>query len=352
MNSGFKQTLEDARVWLKENTKVFAFKKLEREIIKTEVCVECGSCVSICPENALTGDTSSGKYVPTLTGECTACGLCYAMCPRNVVERTEIIGDYVGFWKAQATPRTEGSQDGGVANVILQYLVESGKANGAVVAWKSDEEPWRPLARLVKNKEDVAGSAGTVYVHAPVLHELLKGYESGDKSLAVVGTACNIEAVTNLENHPAGYFGMDKKSQVFKVGLFCMESFKYPGLVEFLKDAGIEISKVTRMAISGGKFLVTYNGGEKDWPIAELDHIAAKSCEFCRDLTCKGSDISCGNIGSDEGWTTVILRTEKGEKIFKELVKKGLLTAEPLEEKSIRLVERIARSKAMKHYKH
>ena len=63
------------------------------------------------------------------------------------------------------------------------------------------------------------------------------------------------------------------------------------------------------------------------------------------------SDISCGNIGSDEGWTTVIVRSKHGEKVFKEVVKAGLVEAEEIEDKAFAAVVNTARSKRNRQYK-
>ena len=130
-----------------------------------------------------------------------------------------------------------------------------------------------------------------------------------------------------------------------------MESFDYKKLKDFLKKEGVDIAKVDRFAISKGQFSVYIGDDEKSWPVADLNAIAASSCSYCQDLTGMNSDISCGNIGSDEGWTTVIVRTELGEKVFKEVVKAGLIEAEEVEDKAFAAVVNTARSKRSRLYK-
>jgi coenzyme F420 hydrogenase subunit beta len=85
--------------------------------------------------------------------------------------------------------------------------------------------------------------------------------------------------------------------------------------------------------------------------VKELDPIAASSCAYCLDFTGKNSDISCGNIGSDEGWTTVIVRTKKGEEAFQGALKAGLIEAEELEPKKVQTVANSARFKKNKYFK-
>ncbi|MFW9927707.1 MAG: Coenzyme F420 hydrogenase/dehydrogenase, beta subunit C-terminal domain, partial [Candidatus Thorarchaeota archaeon] len=113
---------------------------------------------------------------------------------------------------------------------------------------------------------------------------------------------------------------------------------------------GIDVAKVDRFAISKGQFNVTIGNDEKSWPVADLNAIAATSCSYCNDLTGMNSDISCGNIGSDEGWTTVIIRSSKGEKVFKEVVKAGLVEAEEIDEGAFAAVVNTARSKRNRLY--
>ena len=130
-----------------------------------------------------------------------------------------------------------------------------------------------------------------------------------------------------------------------------MESFDYQGLGSFLKKEDIDIKKVDRFAIAKGEFMVTVDGETKNWPIKDLDHIASSSCAYCTDLTGMNSDLSCGNIGSDEGWTTVIARSKKGEQALELAIKEGMVEAEELEEGALQAVINTARSKRNKRFK-
>jgi coenzyme F420 hydrogenase subunit beta len=130
-----------------------------------------------------------------------------------------------------------------------------------------------------------------------------------------------------------------------------MESFNYSDLVEFLKGEGIKIEDVQRFAIAGGQFTVTLESEEKSWPVKDLDPAAASSCAYCQDLTGMSSDISCGNIGTDDGWTTVLVRTSIGDKVFRGALKAGIIEAEELEPKTVRTVANSARFKKNKFYK-
>lgn len=349
MTDQHKTTMDRAQRWLKENTKRYAFRKLKKDIIDPEVCVECGSCVDSCPVDALTGDTSSGKYVPTLTGKCTACGICYAMCPRTFSLWNDIAGDFRSIWKAKATGEHQG-QDGGVVTALLSYMLRNEIIDAAVVAYRGKATSWMPEARVVTDTDELAECAGTIYTHAPVVGKMMEAFKGGSYSVGVVGTSCDIDALEKMKRHPAGYFTVDKRRSVFSIGLFCMESFEYPKLKAWLRDHDVNIEDVTRFAIASGEFRITLSSGEKTWPIAELNSAAATSCAYCHDLTSVNADISCGNIGSDEGYTTVIVRTIRAEQILQEAVAEGQIEAKLVDEKSLATIQNVARSKRYRYY--
>jgi coenzyme F420 hydrogenase subunit beta len=346
----YNAAVDEIQTLLKEKTKRYAFKKLEREVITTGACVECGSCVEGCPVNAISGTRVEDKYVPALTGECISCGICYAMCPRAFSIEEDLIGNVMSVWKVRSLGH-HNHQDGGAVTTFLGYMLDKKIIEAAVVACQTPDTPWLPEAKRVVSKVELHDCGGTIYTHAPVVSEMIKGFKEGFSKQAIVGTACNIDAVERMESHVAGFFNVNADASIFKISLFCMESFNYSDLTNFLKSDGIRIEDVKRFAIAGGQFNVTIGNEEKSWPVKDLDSAAATSCAYCQDLTGMKSDLSCGNIGSDEGWTTVLVRTPKGDEVFRGALEAGLIEAEELEPKTIRTVANSARFKKNKFYK-
>ncbi|MBN2228636.1 MAG: Coenzyme F420 hydrogenase/dehydrogenase, beta subunit C-terminal domain, partial [Candidatus Thorarchaeota archaeon] len=293
-----EKTLVTSQEWLKENTKRYAFKKLEREVIGTGACVECGTCVSNCPVDAITVTRVDGKYIPELTGKCISCGICYAMCPRSLSLPKDLIGEYISIHKARSLIQHVRRQDGGVVTAILTALIRAKEIDAAIVAMHSNEA-WLPDSVIATTEDQILESGGTFYTHAPIVEGMMRAFDEGYSKLAVVGTSCNINAISRLQTHPAGFLYLSQDANVLKIGLFCMESFNHEGLKRFLLENGIDISAVTRMAIAGGKFMVTTSNIERHWPVADLNSIASRSCSYCHDLTSTSADISCGNIGSE-----------------------------------------------------
>ena len=54
-------------------------------------------------------------------------------------------------------------------------------------------------------------------------------------------------------------------------------------------------------------------------------------CAHCGDFSAEMADIACGGIGTDQA-TVVVIRTKRGEEIWKEYEKSGLVEVEPISE--------------------
>ena len=52
----------------------------------------------------------------------------------------------------------------------------------------------------------------------------------------------------------------------------------------------------------------------------ELEREVRSGCGFCDDLVSRLADISVGSIGSPDGYSTVIVRSERGEKLLEAAV--------------------------------
>ena len=345
-----KLIVEEIQRVLKEKTKRYSFKKLDKEIIQTGACVECGSCVAGCPVDAITGNRINGRFTPELTGKCISCGVCYAMCPRTHVLEEDLIGNVKSAWKVRSLGESN-RQNGGAVTAILTFMIRSKIVDGAVVACQTVEQPWLPDAKLIKGIEDIEQCSGTIYTHAQVVKKLLEGFSEGLSKLAVVGTACNIESINRMETHPAGLLHLDSEAKVFKISLFCTESFNYNELKKFLLREGIKISDIKKFEIANGELTVVLQSNERKWPISELDASTATSCAYCQDFTGLGADLSCGNIASEADWTTVLVRTDDGNKVLREAIQAGLIEAIPLDAKDLQPILNSSRFKKNRYYK-
>ena len=61
------------------------------------------------------------------------------------------------------------------------------------------------------------------------------------------------------------------------------------------------------------------------FPITEVKSCVPKHCLVCQDFASELADIAVGSDGSAEGWSTIVIRTEEGEKVFSGMEKEGLI---------------------------
>ena len=192
---------------------------------------------------------------------------------------------------------------------------------------------------------EVLKGAGTKYTPSPTLVGVASAVQEHDlKEIAVVGTPCQMRALRKIETGARCEAKISDAVRL-KIGLFCMETFAYPSLMEYLENEGIDASNVGKFEIKGGRFIANQDGEIVHRArLSKVKHLVRGCCHGCGDFTAEFSDISAGNVGSPDGWSTVIVRTEVGEKALKAAEKAGLVEVQPVEEgkSGLGLVERLA----------
>lgn len=327
-------------------------------VFDSEVCCQCGWCSSICPVNAITITADTLDIDDEI---CMKCGLCYSVCPRSFsIEQvgttikkidksltfSEMINGYINTYSASTTKDEikKVRQDGGIVTSLLEHLLKS-KLVDAVVAVKHSKNLWKPEPVIIDNVNDLYNTSGTKYANASTLSIIDKARSY--KNIAVVGVPCMMNALEKGSFYPSGQPFFDNIK--YRIGLFCMESFPYEGVLNLIKEQfQADFKKVTKMDISGGKFIIHLDSGEDlNVPLKVVKSYTRHNCHYCEDLTADYADISVGSIGSPSGWSTVITRNKKGDKIFKDAIKAGLIESKSLKEvkPGQPLLERIAGTK-------
>jgi len=324
-------------------------------IFDSKNCSGCGICAAICPVNCLTIYNGFGKIDED---KCIRCGLCYFVCPRSYLpvkvlnmyqdNASEIkeyskVGPFIEVYSARTKVKeiSEVCQDGGISSTCLHFLFDKNQIDFALGA-KMSRTPWRPEPLLLKNKEDIITTAGTKYVNNPNL-QLLNQNELKDKKIAIVGVPCHMQALLKSNIYDIGFPYLTNIE--YRIGIFCMESFSYENLLKICEILKVDVKNVKKMDINKGKFFVyTESGDELTVPIKEISHLGREDCEICFDLTSESADISIGSIGSPSGWNTVIIRTEKGKKLYEELIINDLIESKKIEDvkPGLPLLQRIA----------
>lgn len=161
-----------------------------------------------------------------------------------------------------------------------------------------------------------------------------------EHKIAMVGTPCGIMAASKIQHYT-------ETPIYFKIGLFCMENFSYLYFTKLLESIDLTMNDIEKFRIEKGyAFFNLKNGEQIKISLSKAKTVVRKNCNICVELTSETSDVSVGSIGSENGWSTVIIRTEKGEKIIEDAIKQKYLKAKELTPSQLKLLERIASNKA------
>lgn len=295
-------------------------------IVDNEFCAKCGSCEIVCPNDLIEFDEK-----PHLIGQCKrdGHGMCYEVCPRvtsgghQISIREQFFEEYY-YGKGSIK-----GQDGGVVTSFLSYLIENGKIDGAIVVGDND---WKPVSFVIKDKEALKDTSKSKYAISQ-LSALKTAGDMGLEKVAVVGLPCQIEGLRKVQYHPylakhGAELGYDGKAVnlpeiEYLIGLFCTEKFNFETIEKILDENEILIQDVVKFDVTNGRFIIETADKTVKTPVKDIE--MASGCKFCRNFDADFADISVGSVGSDDGYSTVIIRTEKGNEIKKAIdLKEGV----------------------------
>jgi len=322
------------------------FEDLEKKIVEPGFCVSCGVCEAACPVHGIKLE----KGLPVRIYECsnamTRCTTCYDICPHteallpnldkfvsSAPFKKDGIGSYRRILLARTmNPRVERvCQDGGVVTSLLIYTIDKKIVDSAIVTKADVDVVVMPKPSLALVPDDVLSAAGSKFFPAAVASAYGKAaYEYWKPRIAFVGTPCQVRGIRKLE---AWQHRLADSLEVV-IGLFCLWTFSFDNLLRSLKDKyGVKSSDVKRFNLTEDAFVVHTAKDVIRIPLAEALLQIMDNCRFCTDFTAELADISVGRAGPLERWSTIIVRTEKGEKLLNDLEKSGAIKTILIEDK-------------------
>jgi coenzyme F420 hydrogenase subunit beta len=332
---------------------IYGSKELLKDVHDNDLCIGCGACVNLCPY------FKNYRGKTTMLFDCTlAQGRCYAHCPKAEVDLGELSqtiwgkdydGSPMGTFRSMQASRAGGMarkgrfQGGGTVTALMQFCLQEGVINGAVLTDRSGTDLLPCRATSV---EEITKCAGSKFMAAPTLALLNRSVEDGFTRLGVVGTPCQMTAVAQMR---ANFL---KKADFvdpvnITVGLFCNWCLDPRRLAGFLSDR-LDISKIKRMDIPPPPAKVMIIESDKDKieiPLEEIKPMIPATCFICPDLTSEWSDLSVGMFEGRPGWNTLVIRSEKGAEVAEAAVRAKFLEMETIPEKNR---DRLARAAADK----
>ena len=341
------------------------WQELDSEIIKTGKCLYCGACGAFCANISFDYD----KEIPIEDGSCkdvSTCrdgfGLCYNLCPKTGLDQIpislldkwvfgkeldKILGHYIEIISVKLTDKAKGKlpMEAGSITALLSTALEVKMIDAAIVTDKNEE--FRPFPVIATNQKELYRSVGYKPSQSPTLSLVGNAINKEFTDIAVVGTPCQIQALKKMQNHPR--FDFEAFDLVtLSIGTFCFGTYYNQLLSECFKQYDIsnnEISKITTEK-SNFKMKIITNNTPKEIPLNFIyDKTIRNACFSCSDYTASFADISVGNIGSEEAWRTLIVRTERGKEIYKLALEKGILEQKALTKDNEEMVLNITRHK-------
>ncbi len=223
--------------------------------------------------------------------------------------KDEDLGVYCDIFSARTA--IEG-QDGGVVTALLVKGFEEGIFDSAIVVKRKDG--CGAEAVVATNVDECTEAKGTKYFKINVTQKLRELISQGKKRIAIVCTPCEVKAVRKIQQNLKGDF------EITIIGLFCFEAFNCDRL---RNETGaclcIDLDKAQKTQIRQGKFTAFVDGKEYSCKVKDLELLSENVCRYCDDFTSQLADISVGSVGSQKGYSTIIVRSEVGEKLLKNL---------------------------------
>ncbi|MHA2121119.1 MAG: dihydroorotate dehydrogenase electron transfer subunit [Promethearchaeota archaeon] len=341
------------------------WQELDSEIIKTGKCVYCGACGAFCENIKFDAE----KEIPIEDGSCkdsNTCrdgfGLCYNLCPKTETEQIpvslldkwvfgkehdRILGHYLDIVTVKLTDKAKEMVpiEAGPITTLLLSAMEAGLIDCAVITDK--DKKFIPFPLIAENQKELFRGIGYKPSQSPTISLVGDAINKDYNDIAVVGTPCQIQSLRKLQNHPI--FDYEAHDLItLAIGTFCFGTYYNQLISQCFQEYGIKDEEIVKICADEKEFKMKIysNSGTKEIPLNFIyDKSIRKACFSCSDYTGSFADISVGNIGSEEDWRTLIIRTERGKEIYDLAIEKGYLTVNSLLKTDEDLVLDITRNK-------
>lgn len=302
------------------------------------LCIQCGGCVAQCPKGAI----SIEDFEIQVSEKCNNCGLCLRVCPVNELNEYKgensleeyVLGEIkeVINIKARDKEVIRNSASGGFISTTVKHLLDKGKYESAYLVEGYNYEKQIKTKRFIKG-EDITQTAKSRYL--PVSHSEAFSYIKAHKQekVILVCTPCCVNAFNNFVK----LNNLDRNNYLI-IGLFCDRTLNYKINKYFSQHPLLRNKKLSKL------YFRTKEALEGNWPghvriccgdntyvdldrknrMEVKDYFIEERCLYCVDKLNREADISAGDNYIDgkrgsEGSNTIVIRTKKGEEIFKEV---------------------------------
>lgn len=313
--------------------KQFVSGDLDAAVIQEGLCIGCGACIHLCPYfQSYRGKTA--RLFPCNLKE----GRCFAYCPKIEVDLDGIsrflfgkrydsapLGTYRSIHVSWAGEKVKKSsfQAGGTVSALMYFALREKLIRGAVLTGRKG---LLPAPHLVKKPSEVFHHGLSKYTAAPTLAALNEAIEKGCGNLGVVVTPCQATAVAQMRMNPLENPSFEDPTALV-IGLFCTWALDFRRFEAFLAQE-VPLKEIVKIDIPPppASVLEVYLQDEKlVFPLDKIRPLVPDTCGYCPDMTSEFADLSVGVLEGRGDMNTIIIRTERGERIAREAEKQGYI---------------------------
>ena len=332
-----------------------------RQIVEGRLCVGCGACGYICPEDRiqLVDFVSEGIRPVVDRADCVTCTECLKVCPGYendhvaLNERPGIIpeladrcGPVLEIWEGHAADREIrfAGASGGVISALALYCLEREAMHGVLHIGMDPEQPTRNRTTLSRSRAELLANSGSRYAPASAC-DRLELIERAPGKCVFIGQPSEVTALRKA----VGLRPELGRNLGLAVSFFCAGAPSRGGTLALLEKLGVAPENVANLRYRGngwpGMFTVGMKDGAKSPPPMTyreswgfIQAYRPFSTHLIPDGTGEDADISCGDpwyreIPKDEpGLSLVVVRTERGREVVRAAAEAGYLelkAAEP-----------------------
>lgn len=333
---------------IRETIGIKSFENLKEEVIDKGLCSMCRGCTTFCSASTLEAISILGGKPDYLNREnCLTCGICYVICPRTTPLEKQIRERYkytvpIGAHKAIYSLRSTDLQilevctDGGFVTGFLKFLMDDKFIDSALISRREGFFNNQPM--IAMSFKYLLKGAGSSLAVSPALEDMniyttyipsllaLKGLGEFPTRLAVVGTPCQITTIRKMQLLKI----VPSNIVALTIGLFCYENFFFSeeGKMALESELGVDLSEVEKINVKD-TFIVTLKSGDtRHIDLDTLHDLVRPDCLPCTDFTNWTADVSAGGLGSKDGYTTVLARSNQTKGLVERAIKKGYFTQE------------------------
>lgn len=331
-------------------------------VVKTGLCTGCGTCVGVCPTDAIEMIVSMGLLLPKIDRDrCTDCGICLRSCPGFSLDIEQLgsqvfgrqptdacVGRFLKCYVGHSNDKEIGSvcSSGGIVDELLIYALDNGMIDGAVVARMKRGKPLETEPFVARTREEVLSASRSKY--CPVATGVvLKRLKKENGRFAVVGLPCHIHGIRKAESVMPAL----RKKIVLHVGLFCGHTVSYDGTDFLLEKLQVKKGDVVRLDYRGNgwpdnmrvhlkdgrRLSLKYNRGwNAYWNVFSPFFFTPFRCLMCPDQFNELADVSVGDAWLRElkhqgrGESIIVVRTRFSEDLLAQLRLEGRIAVSQL----------------------